>query len=77
MVWEGTNVLVVPTSALVLREGEWRVFVVYGGRPRLRTVKVGHRGTEVAEVLSGLEEREEVVLFASMRWVRVEAESGE
>jgi HlyD family secretion protein len=63
--WIGENVLTVPTSALFQRDGSWRVFVVQEGRAGLREVEVGHRGVEAAEVVGGLEEGEEVVVFPS------------
>jgi HlyD family secretion protein len=63
--WEGTNALTVPTSALFQRDGAWRLFVVEEGRARLREVQVGHRGVESAEVLGGVEEGEEVVMYPS------------
>lgn len=75
VVWEGRGVLTVPTSALFQRDGEWRVFGVEEGRARLRTVQVGQRGEEAAEVRGGLEEGEAVVLFPSdevQEGVRVE-----
>jgi HlyD family secretion protein len=75
VVWEGRGVLTVPTSALFQRDGAWRVFAVEGGRARLRTVEVGQRGEEAAEVRGGLEEGEAVVLFPTdevQEGVRVE-----
>lgn len=63
--WRGTDVLSVPTSALFRRGGAWHLFVVEGGRARLRPVEMGHRGGERAEVRSGLVEGEAVVLFPS------------
>lgn len=65
VVWEGENVLVVPTSALFQQDGGWRVFAVEGGRARVREVELGQRGVDAAEVRSGVEEGEEVVLFPS------------
>jgi HlyD family secretion protein len=65
--WEAADVLKVPTSAL-LRSGEgWSVFVVDGGRARLRPLRIGHRGNAEAEVVEGLEAGERVVLFPSDR----------
>lgn len=61
VVWEGTNVLQVPASAL-FRKGEgWAVFVVAGRRARMREMEVGRRNGLQAEVLSGIEEGEIVV----------------
>ncbi len=63
VVWRGSDVLSVPTSAL-FREGErWRAFVVEDGRARARDVVVGHRNDRAAEVLEGIEEGGRVILF--------------
>jgi hypothetical protein len=37
------------------------VFVIDGGRTKVRKVKIGMRGADMAEVLSGLREGEKVV----------------
>lgn len=64
--WTGDDVLVVPTSALLQQDGEWKVFVVGDdGRAALRTIRVGHRSTEDAEVLEGVEEGQQVIAFPS------------
>ena len=61
VVWRGEHVLKVPVSAL-FRQGEaWAVFVVEGGRARLRTAEPGQRGAQEAEIRSGLREGEAVV----------------
>jgi len=67
VVWEAPDVLRVPGSALFRREERWHVFVVERGRARLRAVEVGQRGTFEAEVRSGLEEGQRVVLHPSDR----------
>jgi len=52
----------VPTSAL-FREGPlWAVYVMEGGRARRATVDLGQRTNTEAEVLSGLQEGQQVVL---------------
>jgi len=77
--WEDENVLTVPTSALFQLGGEWQVFAVKGGQAERRVVRIGHRSTELAEVLPGdgdagggdageppaLAEGDEVILFPS------------
>jgi HlyD family secretion protein len=62
VVWEGDDVLKVPTAALFRVGDGWRVFVVEGGRASLRAVEVGQQGGLEAEVLSGLSEGERVVV---------------
>jgi HlyD family secretion protein len=65
VVWRGEDLLIVPTGAL-FREGEdWAVFVVEDGRAQRRTLEIGRRGGLEAEVLSGLAEGEQVVLYPS------------
>ncbi len=67
VVWQSEDVLKVPVSAL-FRHGEaWAVFVVEDGRARLREVAVGHRNSQAAEVLEGLEDGKHVVLYPSDR----------
>ena len=61
ILWQGDNVLQVPVSALFRVQEEWAAFVVVDGRARLRSVKIGRRGSLAAEVLSGLEENEVVI----------------
>jgi len=65
VIWEETDVLKAPTSSLFRRGDDWAVFVVDGGRARLRTVKVGRRNGLEAQVLSGLEAGDEVVVHPS------------
>jgi HlyD family secretion protein len=67
VLWEGTDVLKVPSSGL-FRSGErWAVFVIEDGRARLRAVDVGHRNPSEAEITAGLEEGAVVVRHPSDR----------
>lgn len=63
--WRGSEVLTVPVSALFQQGGSWRALVVANGRAELRTVGVGHRNVENAEVLDGLAAGDEVIVFPS------------
>ena len=65
IVWESDDALTVPASALFQRDGVWVVFIVDDGRARIRTVEVGHRSSATVEILRGLEERNEVIIFPS------------
>ena len=67
VLWEGSEVLKLPLSAL-FRDGEaWAVFAVEDGVAQRRRVERGrHTGLE-AEILSGLDEGETVVLYPSDR----------
>jgi HlyD family secretion protein len=54
ILWEGKDVLQLPTSAL-FRHGEgWAVFAVKGGRARLTPLEIGERAGLATQVLSGL-----------------------
>jgi HlyD family secretion protein len=67
VVWETDQTLKVPSGALFRRGVEWAVFVIDGGRARLRPVRVGRSsGTEV-QVIEGLNEGEELVLYPGDR----------
>lgn len=55
VIWESDDVLKVPTSAL-FRQGEsWAAYVVRDGRAVVRTLTLGHRTGQEAEVLDGLD----------------------
>ena len=56
------DALLVPERALFHIEGRWHVFKVESGAARLAEVRLGLRGEEFAEVASGLEEGDLVVL---------------
>ena len=61
VLWEGQDVLQLPTSAL-FRQGEgWAVFVIDGRRARLAPVGLGQRAGLATEVLSGLAAGDKVV----------------
>lgn len=61
VIWEGENVLQVPASALYRKGEGWAVFVVSNNRAQSRLVSVGHRNGLIAEVISGLSEKDRVV----------------
>lgn len=61
VIWEGKDVLQVPSSAL-FRKGEgWSLFVVKESRAEQRQVEVGNRNGLTAEIVSGLAEGEQVI----------------
>ena len=65
ILWEGGNVLQVPSSAL-FRYGEgWAVFGIAEGKAARRLVEVGHRSGLTAEIVSGLSESERVITHPS------------
>lgn len=61
VLWEGDDVLQIPTSALFRSDGRWAVFVIADGRAREREVRTGRRSGMVTQILEGLEPGEIVV----------------
>jgi HlyD family secretion protein len=62
IIWEGKDVLQIPAGALFRHGDGWAVYVMEDGKAVLRPVKVGHNNGLEAEVLSGLEVGERVVV---------------
>jgi len=62
VVWEAAEVLRVPSRALFRDVTSWAVFTVVDGRARLTRLQLGHRSADAAEVVSGLEAGDMVVL---------------
>ncbi|HEX6993546.1 MAG TPA: efflux RND transporter periplasmic adaptor subunit [Gammaproteobacteria bacterium] len=65
--WSADDVLRVPVSALFRSGGRWAVFRAIDDTARLTLVEVGRNNGEYAEVLSGLEAGETVVLYPGER----------
>lgn len=63
IVAEKADALRVPVGALFRRDGKWTVFQVTDGRLAARGVDVGLRGARDAEIVAGLAEGDEVVLY--------------
>ena len=63
VVAEKADALRVPVGALFRRDGKWTVFLVAGGRLEARGVELGLRGSRNAEIVAGLAENDEVVLY--------------
>ncbi|MEZ5582590.1 MAG: HlyD family efflux transporter periplasmic adaptor subunit [Candidatus Competibacteraceae bacterium] len=61
IIWEGNDVLQVPTSALFRHENGWAVFVIEDECAVLRAVQPGQRGGLMTEIGQGLAEGESVV----------------
>ena len=68
VVWSSASVLSVPRSALLQakgKAGEWTAFIVRQGKAESRALRIGHVGGAAAEVLTGIEPGDEVVVFPS------------
>ncbi|MDA1098376.1 MAG: efflux RND transporter periplasmic adaptor subunit [Proteobacteria bacterium] len=63
--WRRADALQVPLSALFRVRGAWSLFKVQDGRARLTRVEVGHMNQRSAEILSGLEAGDSLVLHPS------------
>ena len=62
ILWEGKDVLRVPSSA-VFRHGDgWAAYTIARSRARLREVEIGHRSPTFTQIVSGLAEGDAVIL---------------
>ena len=65
IVWQAEDVLRVPSSAL-FRTGEaWSVFVMIDGAATQRQIDISHNNGTMAQVLSGVSEGDQVVIYPS------------
>lgn len=62
VMWEGSDVLQVPTSSLFRDDQGWAVFAVENGKAVKRRVEAGHQNGTTAEVRSGLKEGDRVIV---------------
>jgi len=67
IIWETAQALKVPAGALFRRGQQWSAFVITEGRARLRAVKVGQSSGTETQVLEGLKEGDEVILYPGDR----------
>jgi HlyD family secretion protein len=67
VIWSGSRVLTMPSSALFRTGDAWTTYVVRDGRAERRTVDVGHDTGIEAEVRGGLDEHDRVILHPSDR----------
>jgi HlyD family secretion protein len=63
VVWQADSVVKVPAGSLFRRGADWAVYAVEDGRARLRTVTVGQRSSQEAQIVSGLDAGAVVVLY--------------
>lgn len=67
IVWQADSVLTIPTAALFRGDQNWAAFVVRNGLAELRNLEIGQMNDSLAEVVSGLEPGEIVVVYPSDR----------
>jgi HlyD family secretion protein len=65
VVWEKQNVLKVPISGLFRLGENWAIYVVADGKAARRTLTIGQRNSLEAEVLSGLQQGDVVIVHPS------------
>lgn len=63
--WQAENVLKLDSSALFRQGEKWNVFVVEGGKARLRELEIEHQSVSETEVVKGLNEGDIVILHPS------------
>jgi len=62
-IWSSDDALTVPVSAVFREVGEWFVFAVVKDTAEKRSVSLGRRSSEAAEVLSGLQAGDVVIRY--------------
>jgi len=65
VVWEKENVLKVPISSLFRVGDQWAIYVVQDGKAARRTITLGQRNSLEAEVLSGVQQGERIIVHPS------------
>lgn len=63
VVWEKEDALTVPSSALFRQDGGWALYLVEGGRARLKKVSVDQNTGRVAALATPLAEGAKVILY--------------
>jgi HlyD family secretion protein len=67
VVWESDNTLKLPAGGLFRRGQSWAAFVLANGRAELRRVQVGRSSGIEMQILEGLKDGEEVILYPGDR----------
>jgi len=63
VVWDGQDVVKVPTSALFRQAQQWAVFRVVDGRARRTSVEIGHQTGQEAEIAAGVSVGDRVIVY--------------
>ena len=64
-IWQEDDVLRVPIAALFRTGGRWSVFVIEEGKAGLREIEIGQMNSAHAQVLTGLNAGDAVILYPS------------
>lgn len=62
IIWQADDVLQIPSASLFRRGSGWAVFVAAGGKARLHAVEPGEQSGLRAQILSGLEAGEQIIM---------------
>ena len=65
--WQNERALKAPAGALFRQGDQWHAYVVAHGRAQLRPVKVGRTSGVETEILEGLKDGDEVILYPGDR----------
>lgn len=64
-IWQGDAVLTIPVGALFRDGQDWATYVVRDGKAALQRIELGERNEDLAQVLSGLQSGDKVILHPS------------
>jgi HlyD family secretion protein len=67
VIWENASALRVPAAALFRSDEKWAVFAIENGRAVMRLVGIGRSNDEHAEVIQGLREADQVIVYPTDR----------
>jgi len=62
-IWRQDEIVQLPVAALFRSEGQWAVYRVEDGRATLRTVEIGQENGRMAQIISGLEAGDTIVMY--------------
>lgn len=65
--WQTDKALKAPNGAVFRRGDQWHAYVIAGDRAELRSVKVGRASNTETEIVEGLKENDEVILYPGDR----------
>lgn len=65
VVWEESDIVTVPVNAIFQSDGAWYIFVVEEDAAVMRAIEIGERSSDSVQVVSGVDEGEEIVQFPS------------
>jgi HlyD family secretion protein len=67
VIWSSPDVRIVPASALFRAGNDWALFLVEGGRARLRRVRIGAANADIVQLLTDIEPGAQVILHPGDR----------